>query len=103
MQKAFSWLEEQGISYSFHDYKKVGINSEKIKQWLKHVKLAELINAKGQTFKKLSEADKAAVTKESTAIELMMQHTSMIKRPIVESGNTLLLGFNADEWLKQLK
>lgn len=103
MKKAFDWLDEQGIEYTFHDYKKSGISSKKIEQWLKQASLAELINSKGQTYKKLSDAEKAAATSKQTAIQLMMEYTSMIKRPIVESGNTLLIGFDADKWLNQLK
>lgn len=103
MKKAFTWLDEQGIAYTFHDYKKQGITADKLNEWLQQTEVTKLINTKGTTFKKLSEADKAAVANESKAILLMMENTSMIKRPIVESSNTLLIGFDADKWLKLLK
>lgn len=103
MKKAFNWLDEHGITYTFHDYKKQGITADKINKWLQKTDVTKLINTRGTTFKKLSEADKAAVTKQSKAILLMIENPSMIKRPIVELSNTLLIGFDVDEWLKQLK
>lgn len=103
MKKAFTWLDEQGIAYTFHDYKKQGITTNKLTEWLQQTEVTKLINTKGTTFKKLSEADKATVANESKAILLMMENTSMIKRPIVESSNTLLIGFDADKWLKCMK
>jgi arsenate reductase len=103
MKKAFNWLDEHGIKYAFHDYKKQGITADKINEWLKQTDVTKLINTKGTTFKKLSEVDKAALANQSKAISLMMEHTSMIKRPIVELSNDLLIGFDVDEWLKLLK
>jgi arsenate reductase len=103
MKKAFNWLDEHGIKYAFHDYKKQGITADKINKWLQQTEVTKLINTKGTTFKKLSEEDKADVTNELKAILLMIENTSMIKRPIVESSNALLIGFDVDEWLKQLK
>lgn len=103
MKKAFNWLDEHGIKHTFHDYKKQGITADKLNEWLQQTEVTKLINTKGTTFKKLSEADKAAVANESKAILLMMENTSMIKRPIVESSNTLLIGFDADKWLKCMK
>lgn len=103
MKKAFNWLDEHGIKYAFHDYKKQGITADKINEWLKQTDVTKLINTKGTTFKKLSEVDKAALANQSKAILLMMEHTSMIKRPIVELSNDLLIGFDVDEWLKLLK
>lgn len=103
MKKAFNWLDEHGIKYGFHDYKKQGITADKINEWLKQTDVTKLINTKGTTFKKLSEVDKAALANQSKAILLMMEHTSMIKRPIVELSNDLLIGFDVDEWLKLLK
>jgi arsenate reductase (glutaredoxin) len=102
MKKAFVWLEENGIAYTFHDYKSKGITAEKITKWLSVHPLESLINQKGTTFKQLSEAEKISTTKTDKAIELMIQKTSMIKRPIVETGNEVLVGFNPDFWDKHL-
>ena len=103
MKKAFTWLNEHGIRYTFHDYKKQCITTNKLTEWLQKTEVTKLINTKGTTFKKLSEAQQADIRNEKKAISLMMENTSMIKRPVVESSNTLLIGFDADEWLERLK
>ncbi len=102
MQKAFKWLDANHITYTFHDYKKEGISKEKIEEWLKHFPITELINTKGITFKKLSDEEKLSITNKNKAIELMIQKTSMIKRPLVEMKDGFLLGFKIDEWEKKL-
>lgn len=102
MKKAFTWLEENGVAYTFHDYKKKGITKHKIEEWLKHAPLSKLINTKGPTFRKLSEEDKKAIEHPAKAIELMIGNTSMIKRPIVETGHELLIGFDPEFWDKHV-
>ena len=102
MQKAFKWLDEHQISYTFHDYKPRGITEEKIREWLKHFAITDLINTKGTTFKKLSDEKKLSLRDKSKAIQLMIQNPSMIKRPLVEMKNGLLLGFKLEEWEKKL-
>ncbi|MEI6595926.1 MAG: Spx/MgsR family RNA polymerase-binding regulatory protein [Bacteroidota bacterium] len=102
MQKAFKWLDANHITYTFHDYKKESITKEKIEEWLKHFPITELINTKGITYKKLSDEEKLSITNKNKAIELMIQKTSMIKRPLVEMKDDLMLGFKVDEWEKKL-
>lgn len=98
MKKAFKWLEENGVAYTFHDYKEKGISSEKIMQWLKHQPINVLINTKSTTYRELTDTQKASITDTKKAIKLMMAQTSMIKRPIVETGHEILVGFNPDMW-----
>ncbi len=99
MKKAFQWLDKHKINYSFHDYKKSGIDAETIQLWMKKIPTEKLINMKGPTWKKQSDQDKASVSNPSKAIALMMQNTSMIKRPLVVIGkDDYLLGFNEAEW-----
>lgn len=98
MKKAFVWLEENGVAYTFHDYKTKGITKDKITTWLKHAPLTSLINTKGTTFKQLSDTEKESIHNTQSAIALMMEKTSVIKRPIVETGNELLIGFDPDFW-----
>lgn len=102
MKKAFNWLEAQGVDYSFHDYKKHGISKEKLNEWLTKLDVTQLINTKGVTFKKLSEAEKISINNKLAAINLMMERPSMIKRPLVEYDKGILLGFDAEEWNKKL-
>jgi Spx/MgsR family transcriptional regulator len=94
MQKAFKALDEQGLSYTFHDYKKLGIDAETLKKWCAEWGFEKLINKSGLTWKKLDDASKASVKDEPSAIALMMQHTSMIKRPVIDTGKSLILGFD---------
>jgi Spx/MgsR family transcriptional regulator len=103
MQKAFAWLDKHGITYAFHDYKKSGVTSEKITEWLTKVEIDKLINTKGLTYKKLNEEQKTSMRDQSIAIQKMIEQPSMIKRPIVEYGNRLLLGLNDTEWETALK
>lgn len=102
MKKAFDWLDDNGITYTFHNYKTEGISKTKLEEWLKHFATNELINTKGTTFRALTEEEKASITSKSKAIKLMMENTSLIKRPVLETGKGLLLGFKADTWAKEL-
>lgn len=97
MKKAFDFLDEKGLNYDFHDYKKVGISEEKIQAWFKISPWEKFINKQGLTWKKLSDDEKAAITTPQSAIKLMIEKTSLIKRPILESKGKLYLGFD-DSW-----
>jgi len=104
MKKAFTWLDEHKIDYSFHDYKKAGIDSETIQSWMKKIPLDQLINTKGITWKKLTEEEKASAKDSKNAIALMIKNTSMIKRPLVTVGKEdYLLGFDPESWSKSFK
>lgn len=103
MQKAFNWLNQQGISYTFNDYKKQGITPELLQSWIKLVGLDAIVNKQGLTYKKLSDEEKKLVQQEKTAIALLVEKTSIIKRPIVAYNNNLLIGFNENEWKITLK
>lgn len=98
MKKAFTWLDRNKIAYSFHNYKTEGITKAKLQEWLKEIPVTTLINTKGTTFKKLSEAEQASINHKSKAIQLMMANPSMIKRPLLESEKGYLIGFNEKEW-----
>lgn len=92
MKKAFKWLEANGIEYSFHDYKKVGIEKDKLATWLEQSAWDELINRRGTTWRKLPEADKEEIDNDK-AISLMIENTSLIKRPVLEIDGSIHLGF----------
>lgn len=102
MKKAFDWLNAHGISYTFHDYKKQGIDSDTLQFFLKTAKLDTLINKKGITFKKLSDSEKAACEKTATALPLLQEKTSMIKRPILRLQKKVLFGFDPEIWESEL-
>lgn len=104
MKKAFSWLEAHKIAFSFHDYKKEGISSEKLKTWSQQVGWEALINFKGTTWRQLSDDEKKRIHDAESAISLMQQKTSIIKRPLIEKGKEIiLLGFDENQYKKAIQ
>jgi len=101
MKKAFAWLDKAGVAYDFHDYKKVGASKGDLEKWCKAAGWETVLNRAGLTFKKLPDADKEGLT-ERKAIALMMAQPSMIKRPVLDDGKRLLVGFKPDEYEKEL-
>lgn len=97
MKKARSWLEAQGIDYAFHDYKTAGIERKTLEGWVKKVGWETLLNRSGTTFRKLPDADKEGID-EAKAIGLMLEKPSMIKRPVLETGRDLLVGFKPEDY-----
>ena len=97
MKKAFAWLGSQGIDYEFHDYKLAGIDRAKLGSWIERVGWEPLLNRAGTTFRKLPDEAKENLD-ERKAIELMLEQPSMIKRPVLERGKTLLVGFSPEKY-----
>lgn len=101
MKKARAWLEAKKVTYAFHDYKASGIERGKLEAWAKAVGWETLLNRAGTTFKKLPDADKEGLT-EKKALGLMLAQPSMIKRPVLDIGGKLLVGFKPDDYAKTL-
>jgi arsenate reductase (glutaredoxin) len=99
MKKARTWLDNRGVAYDFHDYKSAGIERGTLEAWARNVGWETLLNRAGTTFKKLPEADKEGLT-EKKAIALMIAQPSMIKRPVLNIGGRLLVGFKPEEYAK---
>jgi len=97
MKKARAWLESRGIEYRFHDYKKAGISRETLAAWAKVVGWETLLNRAGTTFRKLDDESKENLD-ERKALALMLAQPSMIKRPVLETGKTLLVGFSPEKY-----
>lgn len=97
VKKARKWLEAERRDYTFHDYKKEGVDAGKLVGWTDAVGWEVLLNKRGTTFRKLDDADKEGIDREK-AIALMVAHPSMIKRPVVEHSGGVLVGFKPDEW-----
>ncbi|MFW5431761.1 MAG: ArsC family reductase [Methylophilaceae bacterium] len=99
VKKARVWLEENKVSYEFHDFKKLGVNQAMLNHWLKQQPWEKLVNRTGMTWRKLNDAEKANVTDNASASALMIEKTSVIKRPILEKdGEVLCLGFNEETY-----
>lgn len=97
IKKARKWLNDNGIEYEFHDYKKLGVPEKELKAWVKQLGWETLLNKRGTTWRKLDDDVKDSVD-EKAAIEIMLENPSIIKRPVLVNGKTLLVGFKADEY-----
>jgi len=104
VKKALDWLKAHKVSYVFHDYKKLGITAPILQQWSKQVGWESLLNKKGATWRQLDPKVQASITTQKAAIALMMEKTSIIKRPLIEKDNLIIaLGFDEAEYKKALK
>jgi len=101
VKKARKWLDEQGLAYTFHDYKKQGADEARLADWIAAAGWEKVLNRAGTTFRKLPEADKADLDA-GKAAALMAANPSCIKRPVVEHPGGLLVGFKPDEWAAAL-
>ena len=97
MKKAFAWLDKHGVASDFHDYKKAGVTKAQLAAWCRMAGWEKVLNRAGPTFRKLPDADKQDLT-QAKAIALMMGNPSMIKRPILEKGATLEIGFKPERY-----
>src|SRR5450756_3095120 len=95
MKKARAWLDGHGVAYGFHDYKTEGIAKDKLKSWSEELGWETLLNRAGTTFRKLPDADKEGLN-ERKALALMLAQPSMIKRPVLDLGDKLLVGFKPE-------
>ncbi|MFG1192218.1 ArsC family reductase [Xanthobacter flavus] len=102
MKKARGWLDDKGVAYAFHDYKSAGIDAKTLEGWAKKVGWEKLLNRAGTTFRKLPDADKADID-EAKALALMLAHPSMIKRPVLEHGRDLIVGFKPEDYAAKVK
>jgi arsenate reductase (glutaredoxin) len=93
MKKAFAWLDSRSISYDFHDYKKDGVPAGKLKEWAGKVGWEKLANTRGPTWRKIPPADRENLD-ERRVLALLEANSSAIKRPVVEAGSQLLVGFD---------
>ena len=101
MKKAFAWLEGKKIPYEFHDYKKDGVPEAKLREWAGRAGWERLANTRGPTWRKIPEDEKADLN-EKRALALLAKNSSAIRRPIIEAGSELLVGFDPDEYARKL-
>ena len=102
IKKARAWLATRGIAYEFHDYKTAGVERERLERWCRAVGWESLLNRAGTTFRKLPDEQKQHLG-ERAAIVLMLAQPSMIKRPVLETGNQVLVGFEPERYAKAVK
>lgn len=99
VKNALDWLKKNKVEFEFHDYKKSGITATKLADWSKQVGWESLVNKRGTTWRQLDETVQNKITNEKAAIALMVEKTSVIKRPLIEdNGKVLLLGFDEAQY-----
>ncbi|MXO70757.1 arsenate reductase [Alteraurantiacibacter buctensis] len=100
VKKARTWLDGRGLAYTFHDYKKEGADAGKVAGWIAAKGVDTVLNRRGTTFRKLSDAERAQA--DSDPAGLMVSQPSLIKRPVAEHPGGLLVGFDVAEWERAL-
>src|SRR5690606_33262234 len=104
VKKATTWLTQHHLDYEFHNFKKEGVAPEKLNEWCDTFGWENVLNKKGTTWRKLSLPEQEAIVDQASAVNLLLQHTSAIKRPVVEkNGKAILLGFKEDQYQENLK
>nr|WP_319384953.1 ArsC family reductase [uncultured Roseibium sp.] len=98
VKKARKFLEEAGIAYDFHDYKKDGVNGDRLAAFVNEFGWDTILNKRGTTWRKLDEATKESVTDAASALDVMIENPSTIKRPIVEGEAKNFVGFDPVSW-----
>ncbi len=100
VKKSRDWLNSRNITFDFHDYKKQGVSESHINAWLKQVAWDKLVNKAGTTWRSLTQEEKDQVVSADAAKALMLEKTSVIKRPLIEdeNGKIVALGYNESEY-----
>ena len=102
VKKARAWCDQHGVAYEFVDFKKTPPGAEQLQHWLAAVSLATLLNKKGTTWRKLDPAQQAQAEHTAGAIALMQAHPSVIKRPVLQCAEQIIVGFNTAEYTQHL-
>lgn len=98
VKKARTWLLENGHDFTFHDFKKQGLSPELVGGWLDELDWKTLVNTKGTTWRKLSDEQKAQVVDKASALELMLDNPSVIKRPVLQGAGPVSVGFSPSQY-----
>jgi arsenate reductase (glutaredoxin) len=102
VKKARAWLTERGQPHAFHDFKKSGVPPDKLALWAQAAGWEKLLNRQGTTWRKLDAAAQDAVTDSASAQALMRAQPSVIKRPVVDWGTEVTVGFDAAAWAHRI-
>ena len=102
MKKAFAWLEAHGVAYEFVDYKKAGVVASHLPDWNQRAGWQKLFNTRGLMWRKLDESERTDMD-EAKALALMERYPVLIKRPVIDTGGALLVGFDAEQYARELK
>jgi arsenate reductase (glutaredoxin) len=102
-KKTTQWLTKNKVAFSFHDYKKEGIEKDKLEEWCGIVGWEIIFNKKSTSWRELSKAEQDKVVNQPAAIKIMLKNNSIIKRPVLElSNNKLVVGFNEKQYQQEI-
>jgi Spx/MgsR family transcriptional regulator len=102
IRKARRWLDDHGVAYRFHDYKRDGLDEPGLRAWVEQLGWEALLNRRGQTWRKLPEDLRERIDEQS-AIRIMLETPSIIRRPLLDDGETLRVGFSEDDYVDLLR
>ena len=102
MKKALAWLDANGVDYEFIDYKKAGVASDHLPDWNARAGWQALLNTRGMMWRRLSDDERDGVD-EAKALALMADYPTLIKRPVLDTGKALLVGFDPEHYARELK
>ena len=94
MKKAFTWLDKNKIEYTFHDYRNPGFTKDELSNILKLIDLAEIVNKRSTSWRALTDSEKEAVLQPNTAIEILLAHPTLVKRPLIVNDQNVTVGFS---------
>ena len=97
MKKARKWLDSHGVAYEFHDYRKHGVDEQRLRAWVRQAGWEALLNRRGMMWRKVPDDVKVNID-EASAIELMLSTPSIIKRPVLEHNGALRIGFSEKDY-----
>ena len=102
VKQARKWLDAEGIAYQFHDFRQDGLDTARLTRWIKRLGWEALLNRRSTSWRQLSEQQRKNLD-EHQAIDLMLTTPTLIRRPVLEGADTLLVGFSQDNYLKSFK
>ena len=102
IKKASTWLTKNNVPFELHDYKKEGISTAKLKTWSKLKGWETIFNKRSTTWKEISKSYKGIVNNQAEAIQIMQQHTSIIKRPVIEVNDEIIVGYDESAYIDKL-
>jgi arsenate reductase len=97
VRKARRWLDDHNVDYRFHDLRSDGLANARLQQWARVLGWESLLNRRGSTWRKLPESTRTNINR-MTAIQVMLEQPAIIRRPILETGGQLYLGFDTDSY-----
>lgn len=97
MKKAMRWLDEHGVEYRFHDYRKDGIDAKQLKSWEQELGWETLLNRRGQLWRKLPQTNRDRIDRAS-ALQVMLDNPGIIKRPLLDTGSLRVIGFDPEHY-----